>query len=375
MTAIASSSCQNNIKNCQRPIPTTYTPIGEATLWHNGQEISTGIDETIRNAANTSELRHYMQTKYQWSEPVADTIDWMIHAAALQNFTQNRRKTLTQLIHEWLPVKGHPGRHLTNLNRLCPTCKQHLENQEHFLSCELTKNEWESRMSTAINTAMTDSTHTHLRSILLWALLNCRDKNIPFTFTEHTRTYRKLIQEQTKIGWNQLLKGRWSTEWVKHLETTNPTKGERTAIAILTQIWNVTLTLWTDRCDKHDTQDNNKTSTAHLDFTQQIAAIYDQKSKLDLVDKQPLNQPFETITAMPHHLLKRWIKCTESFVKEGLQGTKRRIKLNNHTITNFFLPRLPHHPPNPHDTHTAQSRALNPDTPTQPNAKENQRPP
>jgi hypothetical protein len=96
-------------KSTLTPTPTTYQPTGPATVWHIGDEVSNNIDETIRHAAGTMDLRSYIQEKYGWTDPTTDNIDWLIHCQALQTLTLNDRKTCTQHIHEWLPTCGHPG--------------------------------------------------------------------------------------------------------------------------------------------------------------------------------------------------------------------------------------------------------------------------
>jgi hypothetical protein len=59
----------------------------------------------------------------------------MIHAYTQSSLSQNQQKTITQMIHGWLPVNGHPGRWQNLSHKLCPTCHNTIETQDHFISC------------------------------------------------------------------------------------------------------------------------------------------------------------------------------------------------------------------------------------------------
>jgi hypothetical protein len=367
--------CLKHITESHKPIPTTYVPNGEATVWLHKEEISINIAATVRNAASTGNIRHYMQNKYHWNKATIDNINWIAHAGALHNLPQNQRKTMTQLIHEWLPVNGHPGRQLNPINKLCPHCKQQIESQEHFFSCNSTSLILDSKLTDIIDTISNDTTNTELRPILHWALIKCRVDNKKYPITDNDIPILKLIQAQEAIGWNQVLKGRWSVEWVKQFETTNPSRGEAIVTNLLTQIWKATLAHWTARCDLQHQKDASSHESCLTDLTQQVQAIYQQKQNLDLIDQQPLNQPIDNIMKMPVHIIRKWIKSTESFVKLGLQRAKKRAKHSNQTITNFFRPTRPRTENNNRDITIVHTTHTNPDIPLHPNAQENQRPP
>jgi hypothetical protein len=166
----ASDACIRNILLYRTPIPAKYYPTGPATVWHQRKKISTQIETTIRNAATTSELYQYMNTKYNWSDKTINSIDWMIHKESLTKFPTNQRKTITQLIHEWLPVNGHPGRSMIDTNKLCPHYIIAPETQIHFSQCPTTSTHWHSLVEEQINQCLTPSKHKHLITLIIWAL-------------------------------------------------------------------------------------------------------------------------------------------------------------------------------------------------------------
>jgi hypothetical protein len=126
--------CVGKVQTCPNPILTTYKPTGPATVRMHNQEVSDNIENTLRQAAHLINMHTYLQTKYRWSDNTLANIDWTIHGSALQSFATRQRKTLTQLIHNWLPVNGHPGRANLPVNQGCPICKATRESQGHFLT-------------------------------------------------------------------------------------------------------------------------------------------------------------------------------------------------------------------------------------------------
>jgi hypothetical protein len=53
-----------------------------------------------------------------------------------------------------------------------------------------------------------------------------------------------------------------------------------------------------------------------------VAALYEQKQKLDLIDQRVLETPLCETAKLPTRLLRDWLKRTESLVKQGQQGNE-----------------------------------------------------
>jgi hypothetical protein len=251
-----------------------------------------------------------------------------------------------------------------------------LKHKPHFFTCDEISTTWITQLTNTINDEFPRDSHSPLRNILIWALTPCRTNSGPFSVQDNTPQFAFLVQEQTDIGWNQVLKGQWSTEWVRLLDVKFPSKGEQLATSLLHGIWTTTLKIWNERCKQQHRHHENNTTHQRQALMQQVLVIYNQKPNLDIVDQLPLMQPIDTIQAMPIQLLQRWIKCTETFTKQGLHRACTRTKRNNQAITNFFHPTR--------HRHTSQSRnepilgyppPQNHEYPLGPNARENLWPP
>jgi hypothetical protein len=232
------------------PLASTYTSnqniIGmtEASLqsimpYTVEEELSDNAEHSIRQAAHSSGLHIYFKSKYHWSYQSISTIDYAIHSQAVQSLPPNPRKMITQMIHEWLPVNAHPGRSNHRDAKSCPMCKREQLSQSHFLTCDQHISPWEQNFHNIIHSQ--SDNNNKFQKILLWALLQCwvLNKSFPtgspnFPTQLNHPSLTQLIIKQSKIDWNQILNGRWTTQWVLHLDLLHPNKGKHIAITCLT---------------------------------------------------------------------------------------------------------------------------------------------
>lgn len=95
------------IINTSEATNTTYRPTWKATVKLNKTEVSANLEEALRHAASSQDIRSYMQNKCNWSDEIIENINWMIHGNAIQTLPQRMQKTTIQFIHEWLPTLMH----------------------------------------------------------------------------------------------------------------------------------------------------------------------------------------------------------------------------------------------------------------------------
>jgi curli biogenesis system outer membrane secretion channel CsgG len=105
----------------------------------------------------------------------------------------------------------------------CKLCNEHIETQQHFLSCPQQEDHWEKMIQRALLDDQGNSTHQQLNQMLTCALTKCRTQTETFDIHAHTN-FETLIQEQSTIGSDRIIKGRWSTAWVQLYDTINRRK-------------------------------------------------------------------------------------------------------------------------------------------------------
>jgi hypothetical protein len=147
-----------------------------------------------------------------------------------------------------------PGTADRKFDQTCPRCRSQLETQSHFLTCNVSLVQWNNTIEKIIQPLQ--GQYQTIASIIQWALIHCRDKEIPFPDEQFNtasmttqQTYSKLVQAQSAIGWQQILKGRWATNWVDAINQIAPGQGEREMIKITTTICLTLFLMWKQRCD------------------------------------------------------------------------------------------------------------------------------
>jgi hypothetical protein len=233
---------------CTRPTESPIHDQSTATLFIRKVEVSTKLQESLRNAAYSPEMRQYMTKKYNWNLNTVDEIDWYVHGGALRGLTPAMKKTTTQFIHEWLPTNAHPGRAESVEAKKCPYCQEDDETQTHYLRCphELVDTQWQEHKE-KIEAALTKGkTHPVLHDLIIRAVLEWRTTSKPTVPRTLPRDLLPLFTAQSEIGWDQVIKGRLSTQWVdkqnEQFKSLNLAPGgEQWAIRIVKSIWTLHL--------------------------------------------------------------------------------------------------------------------------------------
>jgi hypothetical protein len=154
--------------------------------------------------------------------------------------------------------------------------------------------------------------------------------------------HHNLFQAQSQIGWSQVLKGRWSTQWVKlhgeHAQRNkSKMKGENWGSTTICHIWEIIYDIWKHRSNtQHEQVSKGQATFRRLE--PKVPALYSMQENLDHVDKWVLDRPLREILALQPPSLDRWVHRTDKFVKAGIKQSKQQLKLNTHSITTFFTP-------------------------------------
>lgn len=243
----------------------------------DGQTICSNHRKAIRNVRPTNVLLKFMQDKYKWSDSTVDSIDWESHKAAvhawpnaLEYFPQStpprsasvhrpeipidnnstiqathsfqspatsterssqqlREDTplvpsgrtsqssstfLPKFLHRWLPTGDRVFRYDNAMySKVCATCGCDDETNDHFLRCPGRKR-WQSMLRIDLRKQSEKlDTDPILSEILLEGLQTWLNGTNVVLSPRYSTRYRTLIQQQTKIGWNQLFYGRWAKTW------------------------------------------------------------------------------------------------------------------------------------------------------------------
>ena len=143
-------------------------------------------------------------------------IDWSAHGQALKRHGKHRT-TLVKYIHKILPIGKQVHRYDPKYPPNCPSCNADLEDMKHFWSCKAsTRIEWRRQFLTTLRAKLIDlETKPQVRELLVAKLRAVLDGEDPNRVPEHS-SVKEICAKQQQIKWDQLLRGRFATEWATH---------------------------------------------------------------------------------------------------------------------------------------------------------------
>jgi hypothetical protein len=167
--------------------------------------------------------------------------------------------------------------------------------------------------------------------------------------------FQYLVTAQNQIGWNHILKGRFSSHrWLQCQQVhiyldpdTNSTKqsGAQWLKRILNCMWTSLWQVWLIRNDDLHGRDRQQREKKRIEIllTPRVVALYAKADTLLAADKDIFEIPIQTRLTFPSGELSTWIKLVTPTVRRAIAiaNANEFIRLTNNTI-------LPHLVPRPH---------------------------
>jgi hypothetical protein len=236
---------------------------------------------------------------------------WKQHGEALLRLPRRMGKTITQLNHEWLPVQASHSINASGTGRLCPFCTTCEETQHHFMSCNHSKlselwNNAASTIKTKI-TAYDKSIHHHLIQLIGLAITSWRTNPAPSVPHFLAPQFHQLLLSQAQIGWDHILKGRFSKQWRHHMQPDRDKALQWVTFTIKT-IWHQVYNVWKSRCQtKHGITNDDKTERALLYLTPKVQDLYNQGTTLQTDVQYMFQSSVDETLLKPIPIIKAWV--------------------------------------------------------------------
>jgi hypothetical protein len=204
-------------QHMDKPETTVYLlPHASAQLHLRDGTCTSHIPRALRNAATEPALRQYICNRMGWSDCTFESIDWEAHHLAIKR-NNRRRIQLTKVIYDLTPTNRIVYRDNPQL-QMCQSCNRStVEDRDHVAQC--THPECEKWRAHAIveltQTCQTLGTDPILTQLLLIGFKTWSQKQQFYWDKARPlpQKYHRLVYDQHKIGWRQLLSGRLSSEW------------------------------------------------------------------------------------------------------------------------------------------------------------------
>jgi hypothetical protein len=235
-------------------------------------------------------------TKYNWSYDCIDSIDWQQHGYALASITGRQLKTTIQLIHKWLPINTSHSLQAIGTGRLCPYCQQTEETHQHLLSCQNTALQEQWTIATQeIRQKITKYSkliHPTIIQLIILGITEWRTTPTPTRPEFVEPQFHALFQQQSQIGWQHIINGRFSKEWTITQNQLHPKTPSTWLSYTIRLIWKNFYCVWKHRCStNHGSSTEDKRKRSLLRITPKVQQLYDKQQAIDPSDTYIFETP------------------------------------------------------------------------------------
>jgi hypothetical protein len=121
----------------------------------------------------------------------------------------------------------------------------------------------------------------------------------------------ELFLSQSSIGWDQILKGRFTHNWLSLISLDNKF-ATRVMTYIIKNIWHIWFEIWKFWCDINQGQTPNlKTIRQHQRLYPRVQHLYDEVDNIDPSDSHIFKYTQEDLLSQKPHEIKRWINTAK----------------------------------------------------------------
>jgi hypothetical protein len=222
----------------------------------------------------------------------------------------------------------------------------------HILSCP-SRSLWRAEMLRTLGESLiTNHTQPDIALIPLQGIRGALS-NHRFQMNPNNREplFRALVNSQNKIGWHQLLKGRFSKQWTQiqdqHLlddiDIDNEKQsGDRWLKLTLHHTWTHLWKVWINRNDDRHGGENDEKERKRIEQLRfRVLALYSKRDLLLACDKPIFDTPIDERIKLKSGELSTWVRLVTATVKRAIADAEQSLRDTNHSITAFLATARP----------------------------------
>jgi hypothetical protein len=293
--------------------------LAKGTVTHNHK-----LDLT--HARSVPPLKRKLCHKHAWIESEFNDIDWTSHGLALRRLAKHR-KTLVQHLHDWLPVGKRVHTYDTKYSRWCHSCSTDdnkvLEDTAHLSKCSVpSRMEWRTKAISNMSKILRSiDTAPPLQELLLEGL-TAMIHGKPATSIKVDPAVADVAAAQAVIGWDQILKGRFSKLWqqtqARYLgsRATRLSNGSTWMTRVIEAWLQEWLTLWTLRNqDRHGKDAATRLQAEEAQTIRELELFYEaNKDTVTQRLRWIFDKPFEERRTLRIGNIRLWLNTWKPVV-------------------------------------------------------------
>jgi hypothetical protein len=242
-------------------------------------------------------------------------IAWEPHRRAINRHLPNKT-TMVKYLNNIAPVGKVVNRYDKKYPASCPSCEEEIETQDHLHQCShQSRQQWREQFQEKMKLKM-EKYKTPEYIVNLW--INGMKKGMgneeePIGSTPETQS---IIEEQEKIGWEQMIKGRISKKWIKAQEEEmgdNATKRKNAltwATEMISLIFEQWLKLWKIRNeDRHGRDTATRKAAEREQAIRELSQMYEdhEQTQEGWILQRPLEEQRKKSTYTIRAILSNYI--------------------------------------------------------------------
>jgi hypothetical protein len=334
-----------------RPI-VLMAPLTHAHLIFPDGTVTGKYSHHLQNKATEQPLLDYIQSKNAWSDCLMQNINWEAHRAALKR-SQVPHTHLVKMLHDILPTTSQANK-MDGGKRQCPTCTTMQEDRDHILKCpHESRRRWRTAFLTGIqNFHCENRTCPHLRQLMQDSIRNWfqSSSKIEIDPAQYHDKLRAVIKQQNRIGWRQLIHGRFGVAWsivqTHYLRSLQPsqdtnTSGIKWQTSLILFVWDKWYTLWKQRNhDLHGNEISTTNQSIQQETKRQLNDIYQHRHMYEPQVQALLYQDVNDHDKHPIIVTRNWLATNRGIFSESLRRVKKRALKGMKSLRTYFDPQL-----------------------------------
>jgi hypothetical protein len=154
--------------------------------------------------------------------------------------------------------------------------------------------------------------------------------------------YKNLEKEQSKIGWDQLLYGRFGKNWAEEYnEETDTLDGTRWVSMNINKIWKHISKRWESRCELVHAETDEVQQELTEVLNKRLDKRYEELSELPFTERQVYHKSIEEMKELTNRTKRDWLQRTKRIITKGKQRLRANSTRHTQNISTYFRTAVP----------------------------------
>jgi hypothetical protein len=289
----------------------------------NDRFVTRDMQRIILETASEIPISQFLQDKYEWKTGTFELVNWELQYKTLSFYTIPDQQRILKFVHNWLPTNHRLQREAQSTSARCPLCHYRIEDNLHLFQC--THPRQVAATQTLTKKLSEDDPKDPVTDLITLALSSAMQDPSWIPPGAHAMAEIKQgIKDQNKIGWQQIVRGRFAKTLTQNGQRNKDKKLRRN----LRLIWDTMLTLWKQRNEEvHQQVYEDRATRNKRKLEAKLNRCYLYRDRMPIKDRDRIfTKEKEAILQDDEKNIKTWIKMAERMIRV----TKREEKQHKH---------------------------------------------